>query len=163
MQLAELYAAHGREQEALALIKDHMHGVHQDSPYVLFTYALIQFQNHDHAGARATIAKLEAVSDSVRRRERALLKARIAAALGEEPAATDQLRDACRGYLGEEARYRYAAHLQHTARPREALTVADEGIAFFKGSERLYRRQERPWFRGLKAVRAAAKKELKAI
>lgn len=159
--LAELYATYGREQDALMLIKDHMAGVHRDSPYVLFTYALILFKNREYAKAWDTIAKLEAVSDNVRRRERAVLKGRILAAQGENEQALAALKDACRGFNGEEARYRYAAHLLTLQRHVEAIAVAEEGIAYFRDSEALYRRQERPWYRGLKGLRAQARKQLK--
>jgi hypothetical protein len=163
VELAELYATYGREQDALALIKDHMQGVHRDSPYVLFTYGLILFKNREYAKAWDTIAKLEAVSDHVRRRERAVLKGRILAEQGEDERAVAQLKDACRGFNGEEARYRYAAQLLKLQRPAEARAVADEGIAYFRDSEALYRRQERPWYRGLKQLRSQAQKQLRAV
>ncbi len=161
VELAELYARYGREREALELIKDSVVGVHKDSPYVLYTYALILYKNKEFDGSLEILDRLDKASASVRKREKKVLRGRILSDQGHHEVAEEALRDACKGYDGEEARYWYANQLLLNGKFDEAIKIANEGIEYFKDSESLYRRQEKPWYKGLKniSVRARAGKE----
>lgn len=161
VELSELYAKFGREQEALALIQDHMSGVHRDSPYLLFTYALILFKNGKHRESIDVLIRLQGLSDTVRKRERKLLMGRNLAALGQSSEAEPMLRDACKGFNGEEARYWHAQHLHTSGKHQEAIAVAREGIEYYRDSEALYRRQERAWYKGLRSLQSQAERALK--
>ena len=152
--LAELYAKFGRSVEAINLIKDDIIGVHKDSPYFLYTYALILFGNHKYVESLSILDKLGTVSESVRKRERKLLRGRIKSALNQDEEAENILCDSCKGYDGEEARYWYARQLVKNGKLIVAVKIVDEGIEYYKDSESLYRRQERAWYKGLKAIRA---------
>jgi hypothetical protein len=154
--LAELYAKFGRSAEAIHLIQNDIVGVHKDSPYFLYAYALILFGNHKYDESLDILDRLGGVSESVRKKERKLLRGRIKAALNQDEQAECILKDACKGFDGEEARYWYARQLVKTKKFVEAVKVADEGIDYYKDSESLYRRQERAWYKGLKSIRAEA-------
>jgi hypothetical protein len=162
VELAELYAKFGRENEALALIQDHVSGVHRDSPYLLFTYALILFQNKKYQESYDVLVRLQGISETVRKRERKLLLGRNCAAMGRLDEAEGLLRDACKGFNGEEARYWFAQHLCAVGKFQDAIVVAREGIEYFRDSESLYRKQERSWYKGLKSLLSRAERGLQA-
>jgi hypothetical protein len=152
--LAELYAKYGREAEALNLIKDSVAGVHKDSPYLLYTYALILFKNNDFNKSLEVLDALDIASNSVHKRDKKVLRGRIYSHLGKALEAEEILKESCKGYDGEEARYWYAHQLMGNGKYDEAIQIADEGMEYFKESESLYRKQERPWYNGLKSIRS---------
>ncbi|HLX61356.1 MAG TPA: hypothetical protein VKX17_08755 [Planctomycetota bacterium] len=162
VNLAEMYAKFNRHEEALTLIKDCMSGPCKDSPDLIFTYAIIQFENGNAAEALAQLDKLDKLDAKNRRKERRLLRARVLDKLDKFDEAETKYSEALKGFDGEEARYRYADFLMRRDRYAEALALAQQGIAYYKKSERLYKRIEAYWYSALKMLVRECRKKIAA-
>ncbi len=162
VNLAEMYAKFHRDEEALELIKDCMTGPCKDSPDLIFTYAIVQFQNGHAAEALVQLDKLDAMGAKNKRKDRQLLRARILDKLERFDEAEEKYKEALKGFDGEEARYWYADFLMRRKRYAESLALAELGIRYYKKSESLYRRVESYWFSALKMVATASRKQQSA-
>lgn len=159
VELAEVYAKFNRDEEALALIKDCMTGPCKDSPDLIFTYAVVQFQNGNAAEALTQLDKLDAAGAKNKRKDRQLLRARVLDALDKSADAEARFKEAIKGFDGEEARYWYADFLMRQKRYADAIALAEEGMKYYKKSESLYRRVESYWYSALKMVANASRKQ----
>lgn len=162
VNLAEMYAKFNRDEEALALIKDCMNGPCKDSPDLIFTYAIVQFQNGHAVEALAQLDKLNEMGAKNKRKERQLLRARVLDKLEQFDEAEEKYKEAQKGFDGEEARYWYADFLMRRKRYTESLALAEQGIRYYRKSESLYRRVESYWFCALKMVANASRKQQSA-
>ncbi len=152
VNLAEIYVAFDRHKEALNLIQDCMTGPCKDSPDLIYTYAAVQYQNGNAAEALKQLEKLDAMGAKNKRKPRQLLCARVLDTLGRVEEAEAKYKEALKGFDGEEARYWYSDFLMRHKRYRESIALAEQGIAYYKKSEKLYRRVESYWFSALKMV-----------
>ncbi len=159
VELAEIYAKFNRDDEALAMIKDCMTGPCKDSPDLIFTFAVVQFQNGNAAEALVQLDKLDAMAAKNKRKDRQLLRARILDSMGKYDEAEEKFKDAFKGFDGEEARYWLADFLMRRRRYDEAIALAELGIAYYKKSESLYKRVEAYWYSALKMVANASRKQ----
>lgn len=156
--LAEMHLQYDRAQEAQAVLRPALEGPLKSNPYLILAMARIEHANGDHRAALAQLARLDASGVTIKAKERRLLAALAHAASGGAAAAEPELAVLAGTFDGEEARYRYARFLLDAGRRSEAIEIADQGIAWYRRSEGLYRRSEWRWYRGLKAVRAAARR-----
>ncbi len=162
IELAELLAKSGANDEAQALIKDHLDGPFKTHPYLLYTYAGICTQAGRYGESDGVLARLDAAGANDKRRQRILLSARNRAAQGDHATAEELFRSVHKSFDGEEARYWYLRFLIDRQRFAEAKQVGDEAVRYYRRSESLYRKLERPWYRGIVAALAELAKPANA-
>lgn len=156
--LAAMYLQYDRAEDALAVLRPALDGPLKNNQWLMLAMARVEYANRNHQDALYQLGCLDAAGASIKRKERRLLAALARTGLGEAAAAEPELAALADSFDGEEARYRYARFLLDAGRRDEALAVAERGIAFYGRAERLYRRSEWRWHRGLKGVRSEARK-----
>ena len=144
LALAEAYLEAGRGDDAVALVRTCLSGIHEDDPRVLGALA-----RACHAAGRMDEAR-----DAMERLKRQgtmltasiqLLDARIAEDAGDVEGALRAYAVLSRGAAGEEARCRYALLLKRVGRDDEAYAVFDEMLRHARVSSGHYRREEKKW------------------
>lgn len=154
MELARAYVRAGRREEAIALYRSCMQGIHGDDPRVLSELGRALHEGGylpEAAEALERLARQRALT-----REEQLLRARILEATGDAEGALREYAPLSRGSAGEEARYRYGLLLRRQGRQGEARAVFEEVLRHARMSPPFYRREQKEWI-------ALAKKELKTL
>lgn len=124
---------------ALAAYDRAMTGIFGDDPELIYASADAAFEAAE-AGqiawtqTRELLDRLERLEPKFRTKDRALFRARIAAATGENEAAEREYRDLTQGYSGFEVRVRYAHFLYTQGRLDEAQALLNDVMAQAKRS-----------------------------
>ena len=128
-KLADECLEKGMFDEAIRLYEGCLEGPHKDDARILFGCARAYFYNGAPRPAEEILQRLVKAHPKFRGDEVKLLEARVLDALGETTrslALYAQLRE---GYVGFEAKYRYAALLKRLGRTAEAREIFDYIVA----------------------------------
>jgi hypothetical protein len=144
MALADAYLNAGRGDDAVALLRTCMQGVHEDDPRVLGAIARACHATGRLDEAREAMDRLKRQGTMLTASVQ-LLDARIAEDSGDLDGALRAYGILSRGAAGEEARCRYALLLRRVGRDAEAYTVFEEMRRHARVSSGHYRREEKEW------------------
>jgi hypothetical protein len=144
LALADAYLAAGRGEDAVALVRTCLDGIHEDDPRVLGALARTAHAAGRMDEARDAMERLKR-QGSMLTAAMQLLDARIAEDSGDVNGALAAYGVLARGSAGEEARCRYALLLQRLGRDAEAYVVFDEMLRHARVSSGHYRREEKEW------------------
>lgn len=144
--LADAYVDVGRVEEAAALYRDALTGVHATDPSLMQGLARAEF-------ARGNFAEVERVLDALREAnphfqsaDCHLLYARSMEEQGKVEAALHEYRALAPYYPGQEARCRYAMLLEKSGEHRESQRLFREICQSVELSPRHARRLQREWY-----------------
>ena len=154
IELARAYAGTGRKEEAIALYRSCMEGVHGDDPRVLSELGKALYEGGYHADALGVLGRLR--QQRALSKEEQLVQARALEDSGDTEGALREYAPLARHSAGEEARLRYALLLRKLGRDTEAKAVFEEILRHARMSPGFYRREQKAWI-------AQAKKELKDL
>ncbi len=149
--LALEYEKKGLWVEAAHLYETAATGIFADDPALLTGLARAQLGARNPAAALATLEKLKAVQDGVRRHEPHLLYARALEAAGREDEALREYDEVARYYPGFEARARYGLLLSKKGRADEARALFQEVIRASAARPVAITPTDRDWIRVAKA------------
>jgi hypothetical protein len=144
--LAEEYLAAGQPQDAVALYREALSGIHATDPSLMLALARALFSLGNTAEVLATLERLREANPEYSSPEGHLLYARSLEMEGRTEAALREYAALTVYYPGQEARCRYALLLQMTGRVAEARNLFEEihkAIAY--GPRHQYRTQ-REWY-----------------
>ena len=144
--LAEEYLAAGQPQDAVALYREALSGIHATDPSLMIGLARALFSLGNTAEVLATLERLREANPEYSSPEGHLLYARSLEMEGRTEAALREYAALTVYYPGQEARCRYALLLQMTGRVAEARNLFEEihkAIAY--GPRHQYRTQ-REWY-----------------
>ena len=144
LALADAYLAAGRGEDAVALLRTCLQGIHEDDPRVLGALARAAHATGHLDEARGAMERIKS-QGSMLTAAMQLLDARIAEDAGDLDAALRAYGVLARGAAGEEARCRYALLLKRVGREAEAYVVFDEMLRHARVSSGHYRREEKEW------------------
>ena len=153
LALAEAYLHAGRGDDAVALVRTCLNGIHEDDPRVLGALARACHAAGHMDEARDAMERLKRQGTMLTASVQ-LLDARIAEDSGDVEGALRAYAVLSRGAAGEEARCRYALLLKRVGRPDEAYALFEEMLRHARVSSGHYRREEKKWL-------DVARKELK--
>jgi hypothetical protein len=137
----------GKYDEAEALYRDALRGVHATDPYIMLGLARVQFARDDAARCVRTLDELRAVDPDFQSAEGHMLYARSLEALGRTDQALTEYEALAQYFGGEEPRVRHALLLRQMGRTdaaREAFTEIKRSI---ERAPAFYRRNQREWYR----------------
>jgi hypothetical protein len=140
--LAEEYLAAGQPQDAVALYREALSGIHATDPSLMLGLARALFSLGNTAEVLATLDRLREGNPEYSSPEGHLLYARSLEMEGRTEAALREYAALTVYYPGQEARCRYALLLQMTGRAAEARNLFEEirkAIAY--GPRHQYRAQ----------------------
>ena len=144
--LAQEYLAAGQPQDAVALYREALSGIHATDPALMLGLARALFTLGDTAEVLATLDRLREANPAYTSPEGHLLYARSLEMEGRTAEALSEYAALIAYYPGQEARCRYALLLQMTGRVAEARNLFEEirkAIAY--GPRHQYRAQ-REWY-----------------
>jgi hypothetical protein len=106
----------GRFAEAIAIYERIMSGLFADDPELAYSASLAAFEGAERGAlpwrqARTTLERLETADPKFRTKDRALFRARLAAAEGDAAKAQEEFIALNKGYSSPEVRVRYAHFL----------------------------------------------------
>lgn len=133
--------------EAIALYRECLVGIHKADPNIMERLARAQFEKGDAAEARQTLDDLIRENPDYKSTEGHLLYARALEALGEMEAACKEYEILLGSYPGEEARVRYAQLLARKGDTSRARDLYSETLVRAKRAPKYYREKEREWIR----------------
>jgi len=142
--LADAYLGAGRGEDAVALLRSCLQGIHEDDPRVLGALARASHATGHLDEARAAMDRLKAQGTMLTAGVQ-LLDARIFEDSGDVDGALRGYGALARGAAGEEARCRYALLLKRLGRDAEAYALFDEMLRHARVSSGHYRREEKEW------------------
>jgi hypothetical protein len=154
MELARAYVRAGRREDAIALYRSCMQGVHGEDPRVLSELGKALYEGGYLPEAADALDRLRAQRPLAK--DEQLVRARILEDSGDTEAALSEYAPLARGSAGEEARLRYALLLRKLGHHTEAKAVLEEILRHARMSPAFYRHEQKEWI-GL------AKKELKEL
>jgi hypothetical protein len=143
--LAEELIEAGRFDDALAMYRGIVAGIHADDPGLLMGMANAAYGAGEFEEASQTIFRLGETNPNYHPVEAQLLYARCLEALGRDDDAAREYAQLATHAPGEEVRCRYAMLLQRLGRHAEANAVFSEILTRSKRAPSHYRRRERHW------------------
>jgi hypothetical protein len=153
--LALEYLSAGQPQDAVALYRESLTGVHATDPLML-GLARAQFSLGDTAGVLATLERLREANPEYNSPEGHLLYARSLEMEGQTAAAFKEYAALIAYYPGQEARCRYALLLQMSGRIAEARKFFEEICKAIDYGPRYQYREQREWYELAKRQVAAS-------
>jgi hypothetical protein len=144
LALADAYLHAGRGDDAVALVRTCLQGIHEDDPRVLGALARACHAAGHMDEARDAMERLKRQGTMLTASVQ-LLDARIAEDSGDVEGALRAYGVLARGAAGEEARCRYALLLKQVGREDEAYAVFEEMLRHARVSSGHYRREEKKW------------------
>jgi hypothetical protein len=144
LALADAYLHAGRGDDAVALVRTCLAGIHEDDPRVLGALARAAHGAGQMEEARDAMERLKRQGTMLTASVQ-LLDARIAEDSGDLEGALRAYAVLARGAAGEEARCRYALLLKRVGRNDEAYAVFEEMLRHARVSSGHYRREEKKW------------------
>ena len=145
-ELAEAYLETGRAQEAIALFKDTLVGVHATDPALMFGLARAYFAAGASADTVATLDALRAANSDYQSPEAHLIYARALEEHGKSEAALHEYAALVRYYPGQEARCRYAMLLARSGDGQAAERNFREICQAIELGPRHQRQDQRAWY-----------------
>ena len=133
--------------EAIALYKECLVGVHKTDPSIMEKLAQAYFEKSAAAEAKATLDDLIRENPDHKSVDGHLLYARTLEALGQLEEAGKEYEILSSSYPGEEARVRYALLLKQTGKADRAQELFRETLARTKRAPKYYQAKEREWTR----------------
>lgn len=144
LALADAYLNAGRGDDAVALVRTCLQGIHEDDPRVLGALARACHAAGHMDEARDAMERLKRQGTMLTASIQ-LLDARIAEDSGDVEGALRAYAVLARGAAGEEARCRYALLLKRVGREDEAYALFEEMLRHARVSSGHYRREEKKW------------------
>ncbi|MFO1060415.1 MAG: hypothetical protein U1E53_26015 [Dongiaceae bacterium] len=138
--------------EAIALYRGALTGLHADAPDIMDKMARALFLKGDLAGAVAALDALRAAHPRYRSIEAHMVYAQALEGLGRDAEALEEYEALAGSWSGEEARLRYALLLQRLGRAGEARQLLERIASVPELAPRHYARAQRDW---IEAARAA--------
>jgi hypothetical protein len=157
-ELAELHLKYGQIAEALQLLEGQLDGPFRNHHHLMYLVARLRVESGRWADAERELERLDAAGTTLRRRERQLLQARIAAGTDRLAEAEAIYGELVRSDDGEEPRYRFASYLRALGRDAEADALVERMAKWMKTAGRQYRRSQRIWLDRARAEQALARK-----
>jgi hypothetical protein len=154
MALAEHYRLAGKPDEAIALYREALTGIHATDPTIMLGLARALFAKGDAAAAQTELEDLRDANPSYNSPEGHLLYARSLEAQGKIDAALKEYQALIAYYPGQEARCRYALLLQQAGHGEEARRLFDEICQLIEYGPRHQRRAQREWYDLARRARA---------
>jgi hypothetical protein len=143
--LAEALIAAGQHEEAMALYRGVLTGIHADDPGMLMGMARAAYGLGHYDLALDTVTKLGETNPRYQPVEAQLLHAMALEGLGRDDEAADDYAQLVTHAPGEEVRCRYALLLQRRGDRAGAKALFDEILTRSRRSPRHYRNHEREW------------------
>jgi hypothetical protein len=144
--LAEAYLEVGRAEDAIALFRDTLVGVHATDPSLMFGLARAEFARGNFAGTEQALDALRAANPDYQSPEAHLIYARSLEEQGKVEAALHEYAALAPYYPGQEARCRYAVLLAKAGQQIEAQRIFREICQSIEMSPRHARRLQREWY-----------------
>jgi hypothetical protein len=144
--LAEAYLDAGRAEEAVALFRDTLVGVHATDPALMFGLARAYFACGAYADTVRTLDALREANPDYQSPEAHLLYARSLEEQGMNEAALHEYAELARYYPGQEARCRYAMLLAKSGDGQTAERNFREICQAIELGPRHQRREQREWY-----------------
>jgi len=145
-ELAEAYLETGRAQEAVALLKGALMGVHATDPALMSGLARAYFAAGAFADAVATLDALREANPEYQSPEAHLIYARALEEQGNSEAALHEYAALVRYYPGQEARCRYAVLLARSGDGQAAERNFREICRAIELGPRHQRNDQREWY-----------------
>jgi hypothetical protein len=141
----------GRYADAVAVYDRIMSGLFADDPELGYAAAQAAFDAAEHgqfawSQARTALDRLETADPKFRPKDRALFRARLAAAEGDAAKADDEYKALTAGYASPEIRVRYAHFLYTQGRLDDARALLDGIVAEANRSTPHVRLMNADWF-----------------
>lgn len=146
--LADELISSGQFDDAIALYKSCLVGLHVDQPSLVFGLAEAYFYKRDVDHAVVTLDRVIELDPWFRSGEAKLLRARALAGLGRSEEALAQYEAILDHFPGEEARCRYASLLARLGRLDQAEKVLAEAEKRVSLNGRPYARNNKEWLTG---------------
>ena len=145
IQFANVLINRGAYVEAITLLEPSLSGPLSSHIGLLFTCARAHFANRNFSAATAMLERAEAVPNNDRIKQRNLLLAMCYENAGDQERAEAKYKTAQGGYVGEEAKARYALFLKATGRIAEAKELFRRILDEINSAPWAYRREQRAW------------------
>jgi hypothetical protein len=145
--LADECARLGRLDEAEALYRDAMTGMHATDPMLMLGMARICFAKGDPAGCLDALAKLRAANPDFQNGDAHMLYARSLEDLSRNGEALAEYEALSHYFGGEEPRVRRALLLRKTGDIQAARDAFTEVKRSIERAPAFYRRNQREWYR----------------
>ena len=144
--LAKSILTAGQPEDAVALYREALTGIHSTDPSLILGLARAQFSLGDAAETVATLNRLREANPEYNSPEGHLLYARSLEMGGHTAAALTEYAALTSYYPGQEARCRYALLLQMTGRVAEARNLFEEICKAIDYGPRYQYREQREWY-----------------
>jgi hypothetical protein len=144
--LAQEYLAAGQPQDAVALYREALSGIHATDPALMLGLARALFMLGDTVEVLATLDRLREANPEYTSPEGHLLYARSLEMEGRTAEAFHEYAALIAYYPGQEARCRYALLLQLTGRVAEARNLFEEIRKAIDYGPRHQYREQREWY-----------------
>ena len=144
--LAQEYLTAGQPEDAVALYREALTGIHSTDPSLMLGLARAQFSLGDTAETVATLDRLRGANPEYNSPEGHLLYARSLEMEGRTAAALTEYAALTSYYPGQEARCRYAPLLQMLGRIAEARNLFEEICKAIDYGPRYQYREQREWY-----------------
>jgi hypothetical protein len=144
--LADAYLEVGRTDEAAALYRDTLTGVHATDPGLMHGLARAEFARGNFAAVEQALDALREANPDFQSAECHLLYARSLEEQGKVEPALHEYADLAPYYPGQEARCRYALLLEKTGNRRESQRIFREICQSIELSPHHARRLQREWY-----------------
>jgi hypothetical protein len=144
--LAEQYLLAGKPEEAVALYREALTGIHASDPGMMLGLARALFAAGKAADAQAALEQLRAANPGYHSPEGHLLYARSLEEQGQVDAALSEYKALVAYYPGQEARCRYGMLLQRSGHADEARQLFAEICQLIEYGPRHQRRAQREWY-----------------
>jgi hypothetical protein len=154
--LAQEYLAAGQPQDAVALYREALSGIHATDPALMLALARALFLLGDTAEVLATLERLREANPEYDSTQGHLLYAQSLEMEGRTAEALYEYAALAAYYPGQEARCRYALLLQMTGRVAEARDLFEEICKAIDYGPRHQYREQRQWYDLAKRELAAA-------
>jgi len=144
--LADAYLEVGRAEEAAALYRDTLTGVHAADPGLMHGLARAEFVRGDFAEVERVLDALREANPNFQSADCHLLYARALEEQGKVAPALHEYQALAPYYPGQEARCRYAMLLEKAGEHRESQRLFQEICQSVEMSPRHARRLQREWY-----------------
>jgi hypothetical protein len=144
--LADAYVDVGRAEEAAALYRDALTGVHATDPSIMQGLARAEFARNNFAEVERVLDALREANPNFQSADCHLLYARSLEEQGKVEAALHEYQALAPYYPGQEARCRYAMLLEKSGDHRESQRLFKEICQSIEMSPRHARRLQREWY-----------------
>jgi hypothetical protein len=137
----------GRYDEAEALYRSALTGMHATDPYLMLGLARIAFAKNDASGCVAALDELRAANPGFQNADAHMLYARSLEKLGRDDEALREYDALSRYFGGEEPRVRHALLLRKLGETEAAKREFAEIKKSVSRAPSYYRRAQREWYR----------------